>query len=76
MKREINFRKLDEKLISNADETYFIFNLEREKIVRMSGRQSLNYADVVFNDDPMTVIVRTTIGNDAYIQHPISHFQK
>ncbi len=59
---------LDENCVTNADETHFAFNVDNGRTVGFRGQEEVRYADVVFGNEGITIMVRITGGEDAHIE--------
>ena len=56
--------------MENAEEMHFVFNMDNRKTLGFCGDMSVKYADVVLWSDPITIMVRVTVGPGAMISPP------
>ncbi|KAL3676680.1 hypothetical protein R1sor_026628 [Riccia sorocarpa] len=67
--------ELDENLQENADETYFVINMDNGHTLGFRGDENVKYADVVSGGVSMTMVVKVTGGRSARISSPFMIFQ-
>jgi hypothetical protein len=73
--RRFKSGELDENMVENVDETHFILNMDDGKTLGFVEDDQIKYADVVSGGEGMTMIVRLTGGQCAFIQPPMMIFQ-
>lgn len=66
---------LKEDLVSNADETHFVFNMDNGRSIGFRGDSAVKYADVVAGEEGITMMVHIRGGRDARIECPFLIFQ-
>ena len=75
LKRGFESSDLNEGLVENADETYFIFNMDNGRTVGFRVHEKVKYSDVLSGDEGITMMVRISGGVQARIQPPMLVFQ-
>jgi len=81
MKRAFEKGELGEDLVSNVDDTHFVFNMENFKTLCFIGDSEAKYADVVSGEEAMAMRVRISGGGnvahtltDAHLQECVKLF--
>lgn len=67
--------ELDERDISNADETHFVINMDSRQCLGLYEDEEFNYADVTFGGEDMTMLVRFTKSTSSIIAPPLMIFK-
>lgn len=75
LKRGFENGDFDEKLMSNADETHFIFNMDNGRTLGLTADEEVKYADVTSGSEGMTMLVRLSGGPKAIIETPLIIFK-
>lgn len=75
LKRGFESGELDEDLLSNADETHFIFNMDNGRTIGMRGDTNVKYADVTSGDEGITMMVHVSGGRFGKVEFPMLIFR-
>jgi len=75
MKREYESGSLNEDLVSNADETHFVFNMDNGRSIEFRGDSTVKYSDIVAGDEGITMMVHILGGRNARVECPFLIFQ-
>jgi len=75
MKREYESGSLNEDLVSNADETHFVFNMDNGRSIGFRGDSTVKYSDIVAGDEGITMMVHILGGRNARVECPFLIFQ-
>lgn len=70
-----NSGELDQECVENADKTHFILKIDNGRKLGIMGDNAVNYVVVVSTIEPMTMVVRITGGENAYMEPPFILFK-
>lgn len=68
LKRAFESGEFQEDFVENADETHFVFNIYNGRTDGLKGDEHVKYADVVSQEERMTMMVRGIGGRHASVQ--------
>lgn len=66
-----NRKAPDGDLISTADETHSIFNMEEGRTIRLRGVQHIKYTDVVAEVEGVTMVIHVSGGRSLKVECPM-----
>lgn len=75
LKRDFYSGRINEDLIPNAEETHFVFNMDKGRTIGIRGENTVKYADVTSGGEGITMMVHVSRVRFAEIECPFLIFQ-
>ena len=75
LKKAFEQGELDQKTLSNMDETHFIIDMDDKKSLGFVGDEEVRYAKIVSGGEGMTMVVHISGGPEGKVETPMIIFQ-